>query len=419
MDDKEKVEIRERDANLAKKWQELNKQIPVNNQQYSFDSPARQEEFVSKQFSNKADLERYRKYREEWFRRAKEFDPCDVPLAVCCELVSTCNLNCSMCYSITEEFQSSVVGSQRMLPWSIVKSVIDECAAFNVPSMLFSWRGESAMYRSKDDKGNTIRFPDVLAYARGKGILEITSLTNGQMLDDEMIHGIVDAEPNWLSVSIDGLEENYNKIRTPANKKGAKHNAFENVVNNIKNLISYRDKLGKNRPQIRTNTIFPPIAKDQMAYYSFMKNIGVGWVTVNEILDMRGEKLPDDAIMQNWACQYPYQRLTVSSNGCIIPCTGAHNEEDEMVIGRYVGSRQKEVLVKGKKKVFDYKEMTLKEAWVSEKLEKIRAIHKEGGRTEIFACKHCRHGAVKHGVTWIPKDWNMDTMEWEGGSWRE
>ena len=33
-----------------------------------------------------------------------------------------------MCYTITEEFQDSVVGATRMLPWNIVKKVIDEAS---------------------------------------------------------------------------------------------------------------------------------------------------------------------------------------------------------------------------------------------------------------------------------------------------
>jgi sulfatase maturation enzyme AslB (radical SAM superfamily) len=239
------------------------------------------------------------------------------------------------------------------------------------------------------------------------------------MIDKEMAEAIVKAEPSWISISVDGLEENYRKIRTPANKKGNDYNAFRKVQRNIEVLVSYRDKRGKKRPQIRTNTIFPPIAKDPMEYYQFMKDIGVDWVTINEILDFRGENLPEEAVLENWACQYPFQRLTVSANGCIIPCTGAHNEEDEMVLGRYPGTRPKEITVNKKQKMLSYPEKTLKDAWHSEALEEIRLLQKENRRRDILACRNCRHGAAKHGVEWIPDDWNMETMEWEDGIWRE
>jgi len=419
MNKKKEVKIRAREESLTQRWSGKADNIPVNNQQYSFDSINRQEEFIKAQFKTENELKRYHDYRSEWYRRAKEFDPADVPLAVCCELVSNCNLNCPMCYTITEEFQSSVVGAQRMLPWNIVKSIIDECAELRVPSMLFSWRGESTLYRSKDENGNVMNFANVLAYARKKGILEITSLSNGQMINEEMVMAIVEAEPSWISFSIDGLEKNYNKIRTPFHKKGTGYNAFNKVVENIRKIGVLRNKHGKKKPQIRTNTIYPPIADDPLAYHEFMEDIGVGWVTVNEILDFRGEELPDDAIIDDWACQYPFQRITISANGSILPCTGAHNEDRDMLLGRYPGSRKKEVMKNGWSEVIDLPERSLAEVWHCKELEKIRILHKENRRKEIWACRHCRHGAVKHGVDWIPEEWNMDKMEWKGRDWRE
>jgi len=309
-----------------------------------------------------------------------------------------------------------------MLPWAVVKAVIDECVEIGVYSMLFSWRGESSLYRVRDENLNVITFPDVLAYARRRGILEITSLTHGQTIDAAMAERIVAAQPNWISFSIDGLGAVYNKVRTPPKQKGTSYDAFEVVAGNIRNLVAARNKAGLKRPQIRTNTIFPAIANDPDAYRSFMQRIGVDLVTVNELLDFRGEHLPDDAIKKDWACQYPFQRLTVSANGVMLPCTGAHNEEDGLVLGRYRGSPEKVVLDKdGKKSRVALKETTLAEAWEGVKLSQIRSLHKAGRRTEIDpGCRNCRHGAVHHGATWIPKEWNMERMEWEGDFvWRE
>ena len=62
-----------------------------------------------------------------------------------------------MCYTITEEFQDSVVGATRMLPWKIVKQIIDECRT-RVYSILFSWRGESSLYRVKSEEGKLFFF---------------------------------------------------------------------------------------------------------------------------------------------------------------------------------------------------------------------------------------------------------------------
>lgn len=422
--EKGKAQFTPREVELHEKWKGVSEQMPVNEQQHSFDTPERQRQFLEAQFTTDEEWQRYRSYREEWFRRPKEFDPGPAPLAVGIELVSSCNLACSMCYTITEEFQGSVVGSQRMLPWEIVKAVVDECAELGVESILFSWRGESTLYKSRHN-GRTYRFHDALQYARDKGILEVTSLTNGQLIDEEMAQGIIEAEPNWINFSIDGLGSVYNRIRKPAGKQNPDSDPFDQVVQNIRRLVELRDAAGKTRPQIRTNTIYPCIADDPQGYFQFMDELGVGWVTVNEILDFRGagtdgEELPEEAIIPDWSCQYPFQRLMVAANGVIVPCTGAHNEEEPLVLGRYKGASEKVVRGKGGEEIRkDFPERTLYEAWHCGKLQGVRRAHQLNKREQINpGCRNCRHGAVKHGVEWIPEDWNMQTMEWVGHKFR-
>jgi MoaA/NifB/PqqE/SkfB family radical SAM enzyme len=413
------IAVRRREEELKEKWDGVNDLVPVNESQYSLDSEDREEAYIRAQFKTEDELTRYRWYREEWYRRAKEFDPGEIPLSVTCELVSTCNLGCSMCYTITPEFQNTATGAQRMLPWPVVKSVIDEAAALGVPSMLFSWRGESTLYRWKDGD-RVIRFPDVLAYARQKGILEVTSLTHGQLIDAEMAEGIVAAEPNWISVSIDGLGETYNKVRTPPGKSRDEHDAFTVVIENIQRLVAIRNAQGKTRPQIRTNTVYPAIADDLDAYKAKMQEIGVGWLTINELLDFRGATLPPEAIRADWACQYPFQRLTVSAGGTVLPCTGTHREEAALVMGRYRGAAPKVLRdIKGAEMKVEVPEVSLIEAWNSPKLKQLREMHKNNQRHLISpGCRSCRHGAVKHGVEWMPDDWDRENMRWKQGIWR-
>ena len=116
-----------------------------------------------------------------------------------------------------------------------------------------------------------------------------------------MAKEIVDAEPNWISFSIDGLKNEYNKIRTPKNKiKDDSYNAFDKVSKNIKILKEIRDSLGKKRPQIRTNCIFPSIYKNANEYKDYMYSIGVDWVTVNEILDFREDDVKESELKKKW-----------------------------------------------------------------------------------------------------------------------
>ena len=407
--------FREFDEDLKKKWSGKNDKVSVNISIYAYVTKEQEKKFVNNMHPSEENKKKYYEYREEWYRRAKEYDAGSYPLSVNCELVSTCNLACTMCYTITDKFQNSVVGAQRMMPWNSVKKIIDEAAILGVPSMSFSWRGESTMYHQKDDDGNSKDFADVLAYARKKGILEITSLTHGQLIDEKLAEKIVLAEPSWISFSVDGLAPTYNKIRTPPNKiNDKKYNAFERVSDAIKLLDKFKKKYSKTRPSIRTNSIFPAIQKDPEAYRNYMESIGVDFVTVNEIKDFRFHDLPDERIQDEWACQYPFQRLTVSANGIILPCAGAYNEEEGLVIGKYQDSKDKVIRdYKGKIVKTNLDDLSLEQAWNSKKLNEIRDIHKKGRRKEISpGCRNCHHGTKHHGVDYKPKHWDVAKQQW-------
>ena len=409
------VKFRLREEKLKQKWAGKNDMVPVNAPQYVFVDEKKEEEFHHNMYPKKEDREKYEMYRSEWYRRAKEFDAGDFPLSVNIELVSTCNLACTMCYTITDKFQNAIVGAQRMIPWKIVKNIIDEAVEIGVYCISFSWRGESTMYRSKDDSsGKIMTFPDVLKYARDAGILEVNSLTHGQLIDEKMAEEIVLAEPSWISFSIDGMNEDYNKIRTPANKLNTEYNAFERVCKSIKLLNHYKIKHNLKRPQIRTNSVFPAIQKNPEEYRDFMLGIGVDFITVNEIVDYRHHRLRDEMVRENWACQFPFQRLTISANGVMLPCTGCYNEEIGLVLGKYTGSEDKIVRdYKGKVASSKLDNKTLMEAWHCEKLKNIRNLHQDGLRKQIEpGCRNCHHGAQKHGADYVPKEWDVETQQW-------
>ncbi len=408
------TKFRLREENLKKEWQGKNDMVPVNAPQFIYVSAEKEEKFYEGMYPDKNQRKTYDSYRNEWYRRAKEFDPGEIPLSVNIELVSTCNLACTMCYTITDKFQNSIVGAQRMMPWELVKTIIDDAAKIGVYCISFSWRGESTMYRSQDTDGNIISFPDVLRYAVKKGILEVNSLTHGQLIDEEMAEKIVLAQPSWLSFSIDGLEEEYNQIRTPANKLNTNFNAFKRVIKSIELINKFKKKHKSSRPQLRTNTIFPAIQKNPEKYKNFMENVGIDFITVNEIVDYRHHRLDEKNVRENWACQFPFQRLVVSANGIVLPCTGCYNEEIGLVIGKYKGSADKVVKdYEGKIVKSNLEPFSIKEAWNSKKIKRIRELHKLGRRKEIEpGCRNCHHGAAKHGADYVPKEWDVNTQQW-------
>ena len=132
MMNKNKLEIFPREQESKNSDQYKKSQITINESQYSFGSKDIQKNFEKNQFTDEDEYKEFLSYREEWYNRPLNYKYGNQPLSINCELVSTCNLGCSMCYTISEEFQSSVVGATRMLPWKVVKSIIDESAEIGV-----------------------------------------------------------------------------------------------------------------------------------------------------------------------------------------------------------------------------------------------------------------------------------------------
>ena len=66
--------FRNKDQKVRKKWDEKSKHMSISSTFYTFDTKNNIKQFEEDQFENKAQLEKYKKYREEWHRRPKEFD---------------------------------------------------------------------------------------------------------------------------------------------------------------------------------------------------------------------------------------------------------------------------------------------------------------------------------------------------------
>ena len=320
-----------------------------------------------------------------------------------------------MCFTITDKFQNAITGATRMMPWSQFTKIIDDAKESGVYSICLSWRGEATLYRVKDENGEIKTFGDAIKYACSKNFLEVTSLTHGQNLTDQLIEDILDAQPNWISFSVDGLEEEYNKIRTPRNKRKDKsYNPHKVVTENIKKLASRREKRNLKLPRIRSNSIFPSISKHPEKYKNFMKSIGVDLVTTSEMYDIREHRTKDENINFDWSCSYPFQRMTVSANGIILPCPSADQEEEALVFGRYKGSPPKQTRnYDGSINLTDIPENTITSAWHSKKWNNLRKMHQNKTRHLIDpGCRNCVHGHKKKGVSNIPTEWDLENMEW-------
>ena len=75
------VKFRLREENLKKKWAGKNDMMPVNAPQYVYVDKDKEDLFFNNMYPTKEERAEYDEYREEWYRRAKEFDPGEQPLS--------------------------------------------------------------------------------------------------------------------------------------------------------------------------------------------------------------------------------------------------------------------------------------------------------------------------------------------------
>jgi radical SAM protein with 4Fe4S-binding SPASM domain len=323
----------------------LIKNIPINKGNYSIESPERDALFD--EYRGQGWKDEYRCYRENWEKHPKSFFVAEYPLLVDLELSSLCNLRCPMCYTITNAFKQKVhVG---FMDFQLFKKIVDEISG-NVPAIRLSLRGEPTLHPE---------FINAIKYAKCKGIREVSCLTNGSMLTEDFSAKVIDADIDWITISVDGLGKTYENIRHPLK--------FREIFSRIKNIQGTKKKLHKNKPLIKIQAIWPSIRENPEDYYNTFSPY-VDLIAFNPLIDYLG-KDEDIVYDDDFSCPQLYQRLVVGSDGHVMMCS--NDEEGENIVG-------------------NANLQTIKEIWHGEKLFRMRVKQKsDKGFLDIKICKKC------------------------------
>lgn len=325
---------------------DTNKQIiPINKGNYSMDTSERERLF--EKYRGEGWEEGYKEYRNNWTRCAREKIVLDYPLLVDIELSSVCNLHCPMCYTITDEFACNV--HRGLMPFSLYKKIIDEIAG-KVPAIRLSLRGEPTLNPD---------FIKCIHYAKRAGIKEVSSLTNASTLTKEFSEKMLLAGLDWLTISIDGIGEEYEKIRVPLK--------FEETIQKLEDIKDLKKRYEVHRPVIKVQGIWPSVKPHVEEYYSILKPI-TDLVAFNPLIDYLDN---DDNIIydEDFGCPQLYQRLVIGEDGKVMVCS--NDENGRMCIG-------------------DVNKQSVFEIWHGNELTKMREMHsKIGGFREYELCKLC------------------------------
>ena len=133
---------------------------------------------------------------------------------------------------------------------------------------------------------------------------------------------MMEAGLDWLTISVDGVGEEYNKIRAPAK--------FDDLIEKLKKFKEIKERKSF-KPVIKVQTIWPSIKDNPDKYFSTFRPL-VDQVTCNQLVDYLHEDDPDKiAHAPKFDCHVLYQRLTIGADGKILLC---YNDEfDNHILG--------------------------------------------------------------------------------------
>jgi radical SAM protein with 4Fe4S-binding SPASM domain len=284
----------------------------------------------------------FSEYRNMW-ATAGEKTP-DIPLNIDLELSAACNLKCPFCFLQNEVYAKP---EPKFMDTDFAKEVIDEAVALGVPSLKLNWRGEATIHQ---------HFAEILTHAAkaehaGHKLLDILLNTNGNYNPD-----ITPALLNTTKImfSVDSLNpDTYGKMR--------KGGDLPKVINNITDLISAGHK----------NIWVRRVITDDNRHEDFGRGVKALWgkgvrAAEHHCFERNGEQ---DTPCGRVYCNYPSQRLVISTSGKAYPCCVDYHETLPM------GDLQK-----------DY----IETIWNSHKLNRLRYTLK-AGQEEAFpkTCSKC------------------------------
>ncbi len=135
-----------------------------------------------------------------------------IPFRYFLELTYRCNLNCPYCY-IGEERKKQELTTEE---W---KHVINQFPFYSIATLV----GGEPLVRND--------FIDILAYTSKKIMNKVHVVSNGILINDEIINAFRKYKLLLLSVSLDGYETNHDKNR-------GQGGIFDKIISNLENLKS-------------------------------------------------------------------------------------------------------------------------------------------------------------------------------------
>lgn len=277
------------------------------------------------------------------------------PKVVLIDTVSFCNLACSMCVHPEMTRQKGVMS------WELFTKIIDEVAREDKNVRVWMvFFGEPLILKNR-----TPSIFDMIRYAKDKGLTDVVTNTNANLMDEDASHKFIEAGLDAIYIGVDAFSaESYDKIRVKGD--------YAATVKNIQYLLRLKEQMKSEKPQVFVQFVeMEANAHEKDAFVEFWNAQGavvkirpkVSWAG---LIDAPNLVLGND---ERWPCYWAMQTMSITDTGKVVTC--AVDLDARFIAG-------------------DITENSLKEIW-NGKLKELRNLHIESSYSELpTICKNCK-----------------------------
>ena len=303
---------------------------------------------------NQLDAEKifnYLIFRLKFLVAGKEKINLGYPPYLLIEPVSTCNLRCPFCFQVDKSFTKKP--HMGIMKFELFTKIVDEADKLRIGAITLASRGEPTLHKELD------KMLDYLG--EKKNIFEIKLNTNGSFLNEKICHSIFKNNLSQVVISADHyIKENYEKLRVNSN--------FEKIIKNVDFLFNLRKAQYPNsKTEIRVSGIDNEKKLDKSKFKSF-------WI-------QRSDHVTSSYPLERWntylnpihkeindPCENFWDRLYIWFDGTCNPCDADY--KSYLNFGNFT-------------------DLSIKEIWNNEKIEKLRKDHLNNLRNKHNPCDRC------------------------------
>ena len=301
----------------------------------------------------------FREYRRKW-KLASNFElVTDYPLQLDFELNDSCNLRCEMCTWSVEKVSKVTYFPREKFEEIVAAGVKKGLAALEMCII-----NEPLLRRD---------LPDLIAFAKKAGVLDIAFNTNAMLLDEKFQSTLLSSGLTRIQFSIDAHSAGtYKRLRRGGD--------YDRILKNIEAFLAGKKKAGGIPPL--TAVSFVRMKDNEHELDGFVKfwEGKVDYLVIREYLSPYGDSSPDffkdkeklftenRRLAADFRCNKPWQRLAIRSDGTALPCCAFRG------VNIPVGN------------VF---RQSIEDIWHSGKMRYLRQIHKAGEYSKNKTCLEC------------------------------